>query len=79
VSISVERAHSIAEFVGLIHHVAATVPSGQWIQTTNAWNQANLAEQRPPTAAELDESSVLRRSYDGVLVVDDAGATAVRG
>ncbi len=55
--VPVERAHSIAEFVELIHHVAAAIPSGQWIQTTNAWNQANLAEQRPPTAAELDEAT----------------------
>jgi predicted amidohydrolase YtcJ len=56
--VPVERAHSIAEFVALIRAAAQATPAGQWIRTTNAWNQANLAEQRPPTAHELDAATV---------------------
>jgi predicted amidohydrolase YtcJ len=55
--VPVERARSIAEFVELIRQAAGKVPAGQWIRTTNAWNQANLAEQRPPTALELDAAT----------------------
>jgi predicted amidohydrolase YtcJ len=55
--VPVDRARSIAEFVELIRQAASKVPAGQWIRTTNAWNQANLAEQRPPTALELDAAT----------------------
>jgi predicted amidohydrolase YtcJ len=55
--VPVDRAHSIAEFVDLIRQAANKVPAGQWIRTTNAWNQANLAEQRPPTAQDLDAAT----------------------
>jgi predicted amidohydrolase YtcJ len=55
--VSVDRARSVAEFVDLVRHAAAQTPAGHWIRTTNAWNQANLAERRPPTAQELDAAT----------------------
>src|SRR5260221_2822415 len=55
--VPVEQAHSIAEFVDIIRQRAATTPPGQWIQSTNSWNQANLAEKRPPSAQELDQAT----------------------
>jgi predicted amidohydrolase YtcJ len=48
------------------------MPPGQWIRTTNAWNDADLAERRLPTAAELDAATtqhlvlVRRGGYHGV-------------
>ena len=57
VLVPVDRARSIAEFVELIRQRAAQTPSGQWIRTTNAWNEANLAEKRLPTASELDAAT----------------------
>src|SRR5215472_5811055 len=52
-----DQARSIAELVELIRQRAAQTPPGQWIQSTNAWNEANLAERRLPTAAELDAAT----------------------
>jgi predicted amidohydrolase YtcJ len=67
-----DRAHSIAELVDLIRQRAAQTPAGQWIQTTNAWNESALAEHRLPTAAELDAATtahpvlVRRGGHNGV-------------
>jgi predicted amidohydrolase YtcJ len=67
-----DQAHSIAELVDLIRQRAAQTPVGQWIQTTNAWNEANLAEGRLPTATELDAATsehpvlVRRGGHNGV-------------
>ena len=55
--VPLEGAHSIDELVGLIRERAAMTPAGQWIQTSNGWNESNLAEKRLPTAAELDRAS----------------------
>ena len=55
--VQADQAHSIAELVELIRQRAATTPAGQWIRTTLAWQESNLAERRLPTAPELDQAS----------------------
>jgi predicted amidohydrolase YtcJ len=68
----VDQARSIAEFVEIIRQRAARTPPGQWIRTTTAWNEANLAEGRLPTALELDAATqqhpvlVQRGGHNGV-------------
>lgn len=52
-----DQAHSIAELVELIRQQAAHTPSGQWVQTVDAWHESNLAEGRLPTAPELDQAT----------------------
>jgi predicted amidohydrolase YtcJ len=70
--VPVDQAHSIAELVDLIRQQASKTPAGQWIRTTNAWNEANLAERRLPTATELDAATsahpvlVRRGGHNGV-------------
>ncbi len=72
VLVPADQAHNIAELVDLIRQRAAQTPAGQWIRTTNAWNEANLAERRLPTAAELDAATnahpvlVRRGGHNGV-------------
>jgi len=82
--VPVDQAHSIAEFLDLILQRAAQTPAGQWIRTTNAWNEANLAERRLPTATELDSATsqhpvlVRRGGHSGVansLALQEAGIT----
>jgi predicted amidohydrolase YtcJ len=41
----------------LIRERAEHTPEGEWIQTSNGWNESNLAEGRLPTAAELDRAT----------------------
>ena len=55
--VQADQAHSIAELIELIRQRAAQSPPGQWVRTSNAWNEANLAEGRLPTALELDQAS----------------------
>src|SRR5215831_14545162 len=55
--VPVNRAHTIAEFVGLIRDQATRTPPGRWIQTSNAWNEQQLAERRLPTARDLDDAT----------------------
>jgi predicted amidohydrolase YtcJ len=55
--VPVDEARDIAGFVELIRKRAATTPRGEWIRTSSAWNEWNLAEQRMPTASELDEAT----------------------
>jgi len=80
----VDQAHSIAEFIEIIRQRAASVPPGQWIRTTTAWNEANLTEGRLPTALELDRATqqhpalVQRGGHTGVansLALQLAGVT----
>jgi predicted amidohydrolase YtcJ len=52
-----DQAHSIAELVELIRKQAAQTPTGQWVQTVDAWHESNLAEGRLPTALELDQAT----------------------
>jgi len=55
--VPVEKARTIDEFVDLIRKRAATTPKGQWIRTSAAWNEMNLAERRMPQAADLDRAT----------------------
>jgi predicted amidohydrolase YtcJ len=64
--VPVNRARTIAEMVSLIRAQAARTPVGRWIQTSNAWHERKLAENRLPTALELDQATrehpvILRR------------------
>jgi predicted amidohydrolase YtcJ len=43
--------------IALIRERAEHTPKGEWIQTSNGWNESNLAEGRLPTAAELDRAT----------------------
>jgi predicted amidohydrolase YtcJ len=67
-----DQARSIAGLVELIRQRAAQTPAGQWIRTTNAWNEADLTEKRLPTATELDAATtqhpvlVRRGGHNGV-------------
>jgi predicted amidohydrolase YtcJ len=55
--VQADQAHSIAELVELIRQRAAQTSKGQWIRTSLAWQESNLAERRLPTAPELDQAS----------------------
>jgi predicted amidohydrolase YtcJ len=55
--VPVGQARDIEEFVGLIHERAASTPRGQWIRTSAAWNESNLAEGRMPLARDLDRAT----------------------
>ena len=55
--VQADQARSIAELMGLIRQRASQIPAGQWIRTSNAWNESNLAEGRLPYAYELDQAS----------------------
>jgi predicted amidohydrolase YtcJ len=72
--VPVERAHSLADLIELIHQEAAVTPTGAWIRTSNAWNENNLNEKRLPTALELDaatsEHPVLVRRGGHLAVVN---------
>jgi predicted amidohydrolase YtcJ len=56
--VQVDRAHNLAEFIDLIRQRAAQTPPGEWITTSNAWHEVNLAEGRLPTAPELDGATI---------------------
>ena len=55
--VPVDRAHTLAECIDLIRQRAAQTPPGEWIRTSDAWHEVNLAEKRLPTAPELDEAT----------------------
>ena len=55
--VPVGEAKDIAGFVELIRKRAAVTPKGEWIRTSSAWNEWNLAEQRMPTASDLDKAT----------------------
>ena len=80
--VPIDRARSIDDVVQLIRERASRLPAGQWIQTSNGWNEKNLIEHRLPTAAELDEATtahpvLLRRG--GHMAVVNSLALAVSG
>lgn len=52
--VRLEDAGSIGEVVAMIAARAQRTPEGEWVQTSNGWNESNLAEGRLPTASELD-------------------------
>ena len=44
--VRLEDAHSIEELIALVRARAEQTPAGEWIQTSNGWNESNLAEGR---------------------------------
>ena len=48
---------SIAEVLDVVRAAAERAPEGQWIVTSPAWHESSLAEQRMPTAEELDAAA----------------------
>jgi len=80
--VPVDRAHTLAECIDLIRQRAAQTPPGEWIRTSDAWHEVNLAEKRLPTAPELDEATrehpvVVRRG--GHVVVANSLALKLGG
>jgi predicted amidohydrolase YtcJ len=75
--VPVQNAHTIAEFVALIRDRAAHTPKGRWIQTSNAWHEQQLAEQRLPIAQDLDQATcdhpVLVRRGGHMAVLNSRG------
>jgi predicted amidohydrolase YtcJ len=55
--VRLEDARSIDELVALISERAKGTPEGEWVQTSNGWNESDLAEGRLPTAIELDRAT----------------------
>jgi predicted amidohydrolase YtcJ len=55
--VRLEDACSIEELITLVRGRAEQTPEGEWVQTSNGWNESNLTEGRLPTAAELDRAS----------------------
>lgn len=52
--VDVSRVRSIAELLGVVAKAAAAAPAGQVIVTNSDWHEAQLKEQRLPTAREID-------------------------
>src|SRR5437660_893046 len=77
--VPVDRAHTLAEFIDLVRQRAAQTLAGNWIQTSAAWHEVNLAEGRLPTAPELDEATrdhpVLVRRGGHVVVANSLALT----
>jgi predicted amidohydrolase YtcJ len=80
--VPVEQARSVAEFAAAVGRAAAAAAAGQWVQTSMAWHESNLAEGRLPTRTELDAASpnhpvVARRG--GHLAVANSAALGLAG
>src|SRR5262245_57079095 len=80
--VPVDRARSLGEFVTMVGDAAAGLTPGAWVLTSMAWHESNLAEQRMPTGAELDDvapgNPVLARR-GGHLAVANAAALGAAG
>lgn len=80
--VPVDQARSVAEFAAAVGRAAAAAAEGQWVQTSVAWHESNLAEGRLPTRTELDAASpdrpvVARRG--GHLAVANSAALGLAG
>ena len=75
-----DRARSVAEFTALVSAAARAAAPGAWIQTSMAWHESNLAENRLPTGAELDAAApghpVLARRGGHLAIASTAALTA---
>jgi len=78
--VPVNRARTIDEMVSLIRDQATRTPVGRWIQTSNAWHERKLAENRLPTAQELDGATrdhpVILRRGGHMAVLNSRGLQA---
>jgi predicted amidohydrolase YtcJ len=55
--VPVDEARSIDEFKELVRDAATGAAPNAWILTSIGWNESQLAENRMPTGAELDQAS----------------------
>ena len=80
VLVPVDQARSVAEFTALIGAAARAAAPGSWIQTSMAWHESNLAEDRLPTGAELDGAApghpVLARRGGHLAIASTAALNA---
>jgi predicted amidohydrolase YtcJ len=78
--VPVDRARSVAEFTAMVADAARGGHPGEWILTSIGWHESNLAENRLPTLAELDEAGlghpVLARRGGHLAVVNTAALEA---
>jgi predicted amidohydrolase YtcJ len=78
--VPVHAARSVAEFTGMVADAAKAAPTGTWIVTSIGWHESNLAENRLPALAELDEAApdhpVLARRGGHLAVVNSAALRA---
>jgi predicted amidohydrolase YtcJ len=78
--VPVDQARSVAEFTGMVAEAARNAAPGNWILTTIAWHESNLAENRLPTLAELDAAApghpVLARRGGHLAVFNSAALQA---
>jgi predicted amidohydrolase YtcJ len=80
--VPVDAARSIGELTGEVARAARAAAPGQWVLTSMAWHESNLAEGRLPTLSELDAASpdhpVLARR-GGHLAVANSAALRLAG
>jgi predicted amidohydrolase YtcJ len=80
--VPVDAARSIGELTGEVARAARAATPGQWVLTSMAWHESNLAEGRLPTLSELDAASpdhpVLARR-GGHLAVANSAALRLAG
>jgi predicted amidohydrolase YtcJ len=78
--VPVDQARSIAEFAAMVTAAAGAAAPGEWIMTSMAWHESNLAENRMPSGAELDAAApanpVLARRGGHLAVANAAALTA---
>jgi len=79
-----ETAASIADVQAAIRRRAATVPAGEFITAMGGWNQAQFAEKRLPTLAELDAAApnhpvLVFQAFTGPAATNTLGRTFFTG
>jgi len=78
--VPVDRARSIAEFTAMVSAAARDAAPGEWIMTSMAWHESDLAENRLPSGAELDAAApahpVLARRGGHLAVASTSALTA---
>ncbi|HEX6450624.1 MAG TPA: amidohydrolase [Trebonia sp.] len=78
--VPVDKAQSVAEFTGMVADAARKAAPGDWILTSVAWHESNLAENRLPSLAELDaavpDRPVLARRGGHLAVANSAALQA---
>jgi predicted amidohydrolase YtcJ len=78
--VPVDTARSVKEFTNMVAEAARRSPAGEWILTSVGWHESNLAEDRLPTANELDavapDNPVLSRRGGHLAVANHAALRA---
>ena len=80
--VPVDRARSIAEFTAMVRDAARVLAPGAWVLTSRGWHESNLAENRLPTGAELDEAAPdhpVLASRGGHLAIANSAALGAAG